>query len=72
MVPTIGSDAFITVIKFAALVFTFVHLGFALALFRQVMNMNSKVSTHNGGCFRTFSLLHILLLSGIILLIVLI
>jgi hypothetical protein len=66
----IGTDVFVNVIKLAGVVFALLHFGVGLILFRQILLMNRKINTEHGGCLRLVSLAHILLLSGIILLII--
>jgi hypothetical protein len=66
----IGVDVFVNVIKLAGVVFALLHFGVGLTLFRQIMLMNRKVNTEHSGCLRLISLVHILILSGIILLVI--
>lgn len=67
---TIGAEQFIDVIKLAGVVFGLVHLGVGIVLLRQILVMNRKVKTASGGCVQLFSLLHILILAGILLLVI--
>jgi hypothetical protein len=70
MMTPITVNSFIDVIKFAAVVIAFLHFLFVVAMFRQIITINSKIKTSRGGCLRLITLVHILVLSGIILIIV--
>lgn len=70
MTPEINQNLFVVAIKLAAVIFALLHMGAALALFRQVVTMNNKVRTSSSGCLRLFALTHILVLAAIVLLII--
>ena len=66
----INQNTFVDVVKIAAIVFALLHMGIGFAMFRQVVALSNKVETRSRGCIRLFSLLHILILAGIVILVI--
>ena len=68
---TIMTPQVTTALRLLVIIFALVELGSALILFRQVNRVNQIVRTPNAGCVNMLTLVHVLLVLGILILVIL-